>query len=104
VGKTGPRLGAELFGVKRMEAFIRRVGIRRSDGESFQARPEPTGPRYVSDTGELTWDTEQRSVLVDAKRSKAFIGDGKGRTVSLGGVELKVDSDWACVQVTALEG
>jgi hypothetical protein len=104
VGKTGPRLGAELFGVKRMEAFIRRVGIRRSDGERFEARPEPTGPRYVSDTSELTWDTEQRSVLVDAKRSKAFIGDGKGRTVSLGRVELKIDSDWTCVQVTVLEG
>jgi len=103
-GRSGPRLGADLFGVKRMEAFMHRVGVRRSDGESFESKPAPPGPRYVSDTGELTWDTEKRSVMVDAKRSKAIIGDGRGRTANLGGLEVKVDSDWACLQATVIEG
>jgi hypothetical protein len=56
-----------------------------SDGESFESKTRASGPRYVSDTGELTWDTEQRSVMLDAKRSKALIGDGRGRTANLGG-------------------
>jgi hypothetical protein len=104
VGKSGARLGADLFGVKRMEAFLHRVGVRRGDGEKFEAQPAPAGPQYVSDTGELTWDTEQKCVTINAPRSKAFVGEGKGRAVKLGEIELKIDSDWACVQATVLEG
>ncbi len=103
-GKTGPRLGAELFGVKWPETFIRRVGVRLADGENFSARPMPDPSRLRSETGELTWDSSKRVVLVDAPRSKAVIGEGKGRTYDLGGVQITVESDWACVQATLVEG
>ena len=88
-----------------MEAFMRRVGVRGGDVGNFQVQAKPAGPRFASDTGELTWDTQQRSVLVDSKRSKAFVGDGKGRTVKFGGgLEVTIDSHWACLQVTVIEG
>jgi hypothetical protein len=103
-GKTGPWLGAELFGVKWPETFIRRVGVRLTDGENFSARPMPDTARLESDTSELTWDTSKHVVLVDAPRSKAVIGEGKGQTYELGGVKITIESDWACVQATLLEG
>lgn len=102
--RTGPRLGAELFGVKWPEALMRRVGVRLGDGEDFAARPTPAGPSYVSDTTELTWDTERRVVLIDTPRSKAVIGVGKGRAFDLGDVRIVLQSDWACVQATVIEG
>lgn len=103
-GRTGPRLGAELFGVKSAEALIRRVGVRQADGENFAARPAPGGPSFTSDTNELTWNTEKRVVLINAPRSKGVIGEGKGRSYDLGDVKIAVQSDWACVQATVVEG
>lgn len=102
--RTGPRLGAELFGVKWPEALMHRVGVRLSDGENFAARPLPTGPRYTSDTGDLVWDTDRRVVLVNTSRSKAVIGNGRGAAFPLGDVTIKIESAWACVQATVIEG
>jgi hypothetical protein len=106
VGKTGPRFGAERFGVKREESFIRRVGIRSSEKESFTARPEPAGPNYKSDTGEFQWMTApgERRMVVDTPRSKAIVGDGNGRSFDLGDVQMTLKSPWACLQATVIEG
>lgn len=102
--RTGPRLGAEWFGVKWPEALIRRVGVRLGDDENFSARPLPAGPRYTSDTSQLTWDTERKVVLIDTPRSKAVIGGGRGRSFDLGGVRIAIESEWACVHATVIDG
>jgi len=100
-GRTGPRLGAEFFGVKWSESLIHRVGVRLTDGEDFSAQPEPTGPVYVSDTSELTWDAAQRVVLVNTPRSKAVVGAANGKTFTLGNVAITPASEWSSLQVTA---
>jgi hypothetical protein len=73
--EQGPRLGAEQFGVKPMETFLHRVGVRPGrEGESFTALPVPTGPKFTSDTGELTWDTQTRTVTINTPRSQGILG------------------------------
>jgi hypothetical protein len=105
--KRGPRLGAEQFGVKRMEALIRRVGVRMGDGETFDARPEPSGPKFTSDTGELAWDTTDKVVTIDTPRSKGVIGFAERRSYDLGGVKIEfaaARSGFATVQLTVVDG
>ncbi len=103
----GPRLGAEQFGVKRMEPFLHRVGVRQGDGESFAATPAPAGPKFASDTGELTWDTADKAVTIDTPRSKAVLGFVERRSYDLSGVKVECGATrtgFACVQLTVLDG
>ena len=103
----GPRLGAEQFGVKRMETFLHRVGVRQGDGENFTATPAPAGPKFTSDTGELTWDTADKAVTIDTPRSKGVLGFVERRSYELGGVRLDfagTRTGFACVQLTVLDG
>ena len=105
--EEGPRLGAEQFGVKRMEALLHRVGVREGDGENFTAAPAPAGPNFVSDTGELTWDTGDKAVTIDTPRSKGVLGFVERRSYDLGGVKLDfagTRTGFACVQLTVLDG
>jgi len=72
----------------------------------------PPGPVYVSDTGELVWDRtnpERSLVTIDAKRSKASIGYGEGRTIAFkDGVALKPgptrQDGWSAITLTVMEG
>ena len=105
--EQGPRLGAEQFGVKRMEALLHRVGVRQGDGENFAATPAPAGPKFTSDTGELTWDTGDKAVTIDTPRSKGVLGFVERRSYDLGGVKLDfagTRTGFACVQLTVLDG
>ena len=105
--EQGPRLGAEQFGVKRMETFLHRVGVRQGDGETFAATPAPAGPKFVSDTGELTWDTGDKAVTIDTPRSKGVLGFVERRSYDLSGVRLDfagTRTGFACVQLTVLDG
>ncbi len=103
----GPRLGAEQFGVKPMETFLHRVGVRQGDGENFAAKPAPAGPKFVSDTGELTWDTLDKVVTIDTPRSKGVLGFVERRSYDLGGVKIdfaETRTGFASVQLTVLDG
>lgn len=103
----GPRLGAEQFGVKPMETFLHRVGVRQGDGENFASTPAPAGPKFTSDTGELTWDTLDKAVTIDTPRSKGVLGFVERRSYDLGGVKLDfagTRTGFACVQLTLLDG
>ncbi len=100
--RGGPRIAAEHFGVPRMEALVRRVGIGLGAGGAVAAARETTGPAYRSDTGELTWDTARGVVLIDTPRSKAAIG--RAGDYALGEVRVSIASPWACVQATLSEG
>ncbi len=105
--EQGPRLGAEQFGVKPMEAFLHRVGVRQGDSETFSATPAPAGPKFTSDTGELTWDTADKAVTIDTPRSKGVLGFTERRSYELGGIKIDfaaTRTGFACVQLTVLEG
>ncbi len=105
--EQGQRLGAEQFGVKRMAALQHRVGVQQGDAQNFSATPAPAGPKFASDTGELTWDTLDKAVTIDTARSKGVLGFVERRSYDLGGVKLDfaaTRAGFACVQLTVLDG
>jgi hypothetical protein len=64
---------------------------------------------FVSDTGELTWNTAEAGAAfwtVNTPNTKLFTGFPKGRTIALGGVTLAVGKtrlDWATVSLVSRE-
>jgi hypothetical protein len=64
---------------------------------------------FVSDTGELTWNTEEAGAAfwtVNTPNTKLFTGFPKGRTIALGGVTVAVEKtrlDWATVSLVSRE-
>lgn len=62
---------------------------------------------FVSDTGELTWNTEEPGAgyfVVDTPNTKLFTGFPKGRTIALGNVTLAVGETrlgWATVSLVS---
>lgn len=68
---------------------------------------KPEGKMLVSDTGELTWNTELPQGgywTVDTPNTKLFTGFPKGRTIKLGGVTLAIGKtrlDWATVSLVS---
>ena len=74
-----------------------------------QVRTE--GDRFVSDTGELTWDLSQVKrgvVTVNTARSKAVIGFGGGKRFRLGDLEIEpgqgLQEGWSAVTATDMNG
>jgi len=59
---------------------------------------------WTSDTGELSWHTQQgqQRLVIDAPRSKAVVGD-RG-AFSLGPLRIETESPWAVVHATVIEG
>jgi hypothetical protein len=113
VGTTrerGPQLGAEQFGVKRMETLRHRVGVRLGDDtDAFVSAPEPAGPRFTSDTKELTWDTEDRVVTINTPRSKGIVGFIAKRAFTLDDVQIASAAgrdgfDFGAIFLTVLDG
>jgi hypothetical protein len=100
--RGGPRISAEHFGVPKMAALVRRVGLGLGASSAPPAQREGGGPVYRSETGELTWDTGRGAVLIDTPRSKAAIG--RAGEYVLGEVRVSIASPWACVQATVSEG
>jgi hypothetical protein len=69
------------------------------------------GQRFTSDTGELVWDLNSQSrgvVTVNATRSKAVIGFGRGGRFDLGGVVVEPgptrQNGWSAITLTVMEG
>jgi hypothetical protein len=69
----------------------------------------PAGP-WVSETGEITWDTRDsiNAVFkVNAPASRIAIGYIGGRTIDLGSVSIQMDTtknNWAAITLTSLDG
>jgi hypothetical protein len=108
------------FGVERGASMLHAVemdlgrGAKRPAPAAATAAEPPASPgdarRFVSDTGELTWDAAQRGAgyyTVNAPRVKLFTGFVGGREFDLGGVRLsigKTRGDWATVSMVCLDG
>ncbi len=104
------------LGVPREAALIHRVAL------AVEGREPPPGAlrpdevkveddRFVSDTGELSWDLSEkgRGVLtVNTAKSKAVIGYGAGRRFELGRAVVEpgptLQEGWSLITLTAMEG
>lgn len=100
------------LGLDSRLALIHKTGVILKDTESLSSVPAETPPFenekvIVSDTGELTWNTEIPEAgyfTVNTANTKLFTGFPEGRTIALGEVSLSVGStrlDWATVSLVS---
>jgi len=104
------------FGIPKAATMVHRVAVA-TEGQTPPAdaiqphQVDLDAQRYVSDTGELTWDMSEEGrgvVTVNTAKSKAVIGYGGGKRYDLGGVVIEPGSTrqkgWSAVSLTAIEG
>lgn len=68
--------------------------------------PDPPGPAWTSDSGELTWDIsdpDRGLVTMDAEQVQAAIGFTAGRTVALSNLTLQFPPDAAAFNAITLQ-
>src|SRR5262249_33646203 len=99
------------LGVRGEAALVHRIALDTGNGKPGAAVPSITGPRQVSDTGELVWDRTDKGrggVTVNTARSKAVIGCGGGKRFELGDVVIEpgatAQSGWSVITLTAKDG
>jgi hypothetical protein len=100
VRQAGPYLGADAFGVDRLDALKRRVGV------DLEGRGRDTSSDLPAD---WTWGLPdgRKTVLIDTPRSKAIIGEFRGASLVLHDLRIApgpTRQDWAVLTFTALEG
>jgi hypothetical protein len=103
----GPRVASDAFGVSPLTAFLHRTGIRLGTTPDLPLAPPPDGSKFTSDTGQLTWDTDDKVVTIDTPRSKAVIGFAERRSYDLGGIGIRfgaLKQGFGILQLTVLEG
>ncbi|HEY3365428.1 MAG TPA: cellulase family glycosylhydrolase [Symbiobacteriaceae bacterium] len=105
--RSGPSgVSAAEAGAAPELVLTRRLAVDYGGSGGGAAPPNPAGPVYQSDTGELRWDRSDPArafATVVTPRSKAATGFVAGRTVALGDVTLQVGTtrqDWATVTLT----
>jgi len=61
-------------------------------------------PPYISDTGQLRWDTSKGLVTVDAPRVQAAIGFVSTQQVNLSALKVNATTDFAAISLVPLDG
>lgn len=103
------------FGIDGMGLDTRLAALHRVDldfgggglGTNQMPRLPPDQTVFVSDTGEITWNTEKPEaayLAVNTPNTKVFTGFPAGRTVALGGVSLAIGTtrlNWATVSLVS---
>ncbi|MBK8475766.1 MAG: carbohydrate binding domain-containing protein [Opitutaceae bacterium] len=103
---------ASLIGMPSTLSLVSRIRMSIGEEATGLATPpaRPPGPVYVSDTGELRWDSTDPAAgffTVNTPLTKAFSGFGSGLRQELGGVAITPGTnrlDWCTIGVTLLEG
>ncbi len=103
---------AAFVGMPPSVGLVSRIRMAIGEDATAPATPpaRPAGPVFVSDTGELRWDSTDPAAgffTINTPRTKAFAGFGSRRRVELGGVAITTGItrlDWCTVGVTLLEG
>ncbi len=117
--QSGPRIGAEQFGVNRRDAFSMLAGLKLGQSTTFARLNGGVPPPPL-----VQWDTEHTVATIDASRSKAVVGTMKpgsrfefvsGGTHSYNGmprenmvVNAVIESgetlqSWGVIQVTTMD-
>ena len=111
-GQSNPAAGSDAtsYGVPREAALVHRTEVVqgadavRTEGPTFT---RPADDRFVSDTGELTWDAYGRVVTADTPRCKFVVGFADDASFNLSGVGIRVGRtrlNWAAITATVMEG
>ncbi len=107
--KSGPILGADAFGVNRLDALRLPVALTLNANASLGPSSSHIPGVMVSDNRQLTWDLGNGKgfVTVNTPRSKAFIGYVNKRVIDLGDVRIAPGvtlQDWCAITLTVMDG
>jgi hypothetical protein len=99
-------------GLSEETSLVHRVALELDDSLAVKPVSErPPGPRFVSDTDEITWDLTDKNrgvVTVNAPLSKAVIGYGGGKRFDLNGVVTEpgdsLQDGWSAITLTVMDG
>ncbi len=103
------------FGIGSLGHDTRLVAVHKTavaftgdNGEPVEAQKLPANQKvFVSDTGEITWNTEKPDaayLAVNTPNTKLFTGFPEGRTIPLGGVKLAIGKtrlNWATISLVS---
>jgi hypothetical protein len=104
---VGASLGSAGFDARLALLHKTAVDLTGQHATEPSAVAKPERKVLVSDTGELTWNTELPGAAywtVDTANTKAFSGFPRGRTIKLGEVTLAIGKtrlDWATVSLVS---
>ncbi len=103
--------GLTALGFDGRQALLHKVGVdlsgKNGTDTNTVAKIAPSQKVFVSDTGELTWNTERPDLgyfAVNTPNTKLFTGFPDGRTIALGDVALTVGRtrlNWATVSLVS---
>lgn len=105
-------LDAEHFGIPGMMPLLHQTAIVAEGGKwpSDAKNPSefelPEDGRFVSDTGQITWDTNHQVLQINSPRTKGVMGKTIGKKYDLNGIVIEPKSslqDWAAVFLTSLD-
>jgi len=113
-GRAWRFVRADLLNISNEVALLHRLCLRTgTQPDDVPSIPEPDVEEqqvFVSDNGEIIWDTSREGkgvVTVNSKRTKAVIGFVDGREFNLGRVTIapgQTIQDWCTVGLTLLDG
>jgi hypothetical protein len=105
-------LNTDGFGLNGLRALQHAIGIQLSDADIPYSKPAEQSEQgeYVSDTGQLRWNTTLDSAgyfLADTPRTKLFTGFVRGRSFKLSDMQMDIgptQEDWATISLVCLDG
>ena len=98
-------------GVPRQAAIMKRTAVEWTDGKQLSADKVtvPETGLMVSDTGELSWQTDRSQpdvFMVNTPKTKVVLGHVAGTTVKIGNISLQIgatSNGWAAVGLTSMD-
>lgn len=96
--------GGDSLDVPAAAALLGRVSLAIGDGAPQSEDLTALSGVVDSLGGELSWDVPNRFATVRAARTQGVIGFGGGRTHTLPDATIALDTDYAVVLLTALDG
>ncbi len=105
-------LGASSFGISPLTAMQWPVGMKIASTYSLVSAPymPAATTEWLSSTGELTWDTTDRLVLVNTAQVKSILGKVNGQSfIFADGVEIAPGAtmqagDWCTISMVTRDG
>jgi hypothetical protein len=106
-------VNAASVGIPKYAFLLHGIEVAVEGGGSPRETPGAAGAgapnlrRVTSDTGELTWSSADRTMVVDTPKTKSVAGYCIGRSYDVGGITIRPKAalrNWATISMSLLEG
>jgi hypothetical protein len=80
------------------------TGLPQSQNAGWNVGWNPTARTITSNTNQLYWDYANRFVTVNTPRTQSVVGFAQGRTHTLAGADVQINTNYASLIMTSLDG